>query len=84
MLGTYQARLTNFKYLRKVWQSTTEAERLLGVSLTGIYDNPELVFNPQYLTHWKGVAIKTNEALSKELGIEQSAAITCIFGAINS
>lgn len=78
VLGTYQARLTNFKYLRKVWQSTTEDERLLGVSLTGIYDNPELVFNPQYLTHWKATAIRTNEALSKELGIAQSAAITCI------
>lgn len=78
ILGTYQAKLTNFKYLRKTWTTTTESERLLGVSLTGIYDNPELIFNPQYLTHWKSVAIKTNQYLSKELGIQQSAAITCI------
>lgn len=78
ILGTYQAKLTDFKYLRKTWKTTTEEERLLGVSLTGIYDNPELVFNPQYLTDWKSVAIRTNESVSKELGIAVSAAITCI------
>ena len=39
ILGTYQATLTDFKYLRKIWQKTTEEERLLGVSLTGIMDN---------------------------------------------
>ena len=78
VLGTYQARLTNFKYLRKAWKTVTEDEALLGVSLTGIYDNPDLVFNPQYLTHWKSVAIKENESLAKKLGINPSAAITCI------
>lgn len=84
ILGTYQARLTDFKYLRKAWTTTTEDEALLGVSLTGIYDNPDLTLHPQNLTHWKSVAIKENERLSKTLGIKQSAAITCIFGAINS
>lgn len=78
VLGTYQARLTNFKYLRKTWKTVTEDEALLGVSLTGIYDNPDLVFNPQYLTHWKSVAIKENESLAKKIGIKPSAAITCI------
>ena len=39
ILGTFQATLTNFKYLRKIWQKNTEEERLLGVSLTGIMDN---------------------------------------------
>ena len=78
VLGTYQARLTNFKYLRKAWKTVTEDEALLGVSLTGIYDNPDLVFNPQYLTHWKSVAIKENESLAKKIGINPSAAITCI------
>ncbi len=39
ILGTWQSTLTNFKYLRKIWQQTTEEERLLGVSLTGIMDN---------------------------------------------
>lgn len=39
VLGTFQSTLTNFPYLRKIWQKNTEEERLLGVSLTGIMDN---------------------------------------------
>ena len=39
ILGTAQATLTKFPYLRKIWQKNTEEERLLGVSLTGIMDN---------------------------------------------
>ena len=40
ILGTLQATLTDFRYLRKVWQKNTEEESLLGVSLTGIMDHP--------------------------------------------
>jgi len=39
ILGTFQATLTSFKYIRKAWTNNTEEERLLGVSLTGICDN---------------------------------------------
>jgi ribonucleoside-diphosphate reductase alpha chain len=39
ILGTFQATLTDFKYLRSIWRKNTEEERLLGVSLTGIMDN---------------------------------------------
>ena len=42
IVGTVQSSLTKFPYLRKVWQNNTEEERLLGVSLTGIMDNPLL------------------------------------------
>jgi len=48
-LGTVQSRWTDFKYLRRIWQKNCEEERLLGVSLTGIYDNPELALNGQVL-----------------------------------
>ena len=40
ILGTVQATYTKFPYLRKVWEKNTAEERLLGVSLTGIMDNP--------------------------------------------
>jgi ribonucleoside-triphosphate reductase len=40
ILGTIQSTYTHFPYLRKIWQKNTEEERLLGVSLTGIMDNP--------------------------------------------
>jgi ribonucleoside-triphosphate reductase len=42
ILGTIQSTYTNFPYLRKKWKDNTEEERLLGVSLTGIMDNPIL------------------------------------------
>jgi ribonucleoside-triphosphate reductase len=40
ILGTIQSTYTHFPYLRKIWKTNTEEERLLGVSLTGIMDNP--------------------------------------------
>jgi ribonucleoside-diphosphate reductase alpha chain len=83
ILGTFQSTLTNFPYLRKVWQTNTEDERLLGVSMTGILDN-ELLNNaydkklPERLEELKNVAVDTNKHLAAELGINASAAITCV------
>jgi ribonucleoside-diphosphate reductase alpha chain len=42
ILGTLQATLTDFRYLRPIWKKNTEEEALLGVSLTGIMDHPVL------------------------------------------
>jgi ribonucleoside-triphosphate reductase (thioredoxin) len=79
ILGTLQSGLTDFRYLRKGWQRNAEEERLLGVSLTGIMDNP-ITANPKegLLTGLKQVAISTNKKWSKRLGINQSAAVTCV------
>jgi ribonucleoside-diphosphate reductase alpha chain len=83
ILGTFQSTLTNFPYLRKVWQTNTEEERLLGVSMTGILDNT-LLNNaydkelPARLEELKNVAVDTNKHLAAELGINVSAAITCV------
>ena len=82
ILGTFQATLTNFKYLRKVWKDNTEEERLLGVSLTGIMDNVMTSTNGEKLPILLGVlkdeAIRTNAAIAKQLGISQSTAVTCV------
>ncbi len=82
ILGTFQATLTNFKYLRKVWKDNTEEERLLGVSLTGIMDNAMTSTNSEKLPILLGVlkdeAVRTNEAMSQQLGIPQSTAVTCV------
>jgi len=68
ILGTFQATLTNFKYLRKVWKDNTEDERLLGVSLTGIMDNAMTSTNGEKLPILLGVlkdeAIRTNAAIA--------------------
>ena len=82
ILGTFQSTLTDFKYLRKIWKDNTEEERLLGVSLTGILDCPELNNNHyelgDTLEELKAVAVETNKKIAKELGIPQSTAITCV------
>jgi ribonucleoside-diphosphate reductase alpha chain len=82
ILGTIQSTFTKFPYLRKVWQRNTEEERLLGVSLTGIYDNPLLTTQGDklndLLTELREESRRANEEFATLLGIPKSAAITCV------
>jgi ribonucleoside-diphosphate reductase alpha chain len=82
ILGTIQATYTKFPYLRKIWEKNTAEERLLGVSLTGIMDNPLMTTAnkglDKTLRHLKDVAINTNAEWAERLGIPVAAAITCV------
>ena len=82
ILGTIQSTYTHFPYLRKVWQSNTATERLLGVSLTGIMDNKLMTLDNKGLAstleELKNVAISTNAEWADRLGIPHSTAITCV------
>jgi len=82
ILGTVQSTYTKFPYLRKMWQRNTEEERLLGVSLTGIMDNPLLTTKnaglEKTLEHLKSIAVATNIQWAERLGIPVSTAITCV------
>ncbi len=83
ILGTFQSTLTSFPYLRKIWTKNTEEERLLGVSLTGIYDSPltsslDETIMKKRLEEFKQVAIDVNKEWADKLGINQSAAITAV------
>ena len=92
ILGTWQATLTDFRYLSKEWRNNCEDEALLGVSLTGIMDNQytngtygkekthQLYVEqvPGILRDLKQIAIDTNKEVAKKLGIQPSAAITCV------
>lgn len=77
LLGTYQSTLTNFGYLSKKWKDNCEAERLLGVSLTGYYDNTT-IRDDKVLDTLRLDAIETNKKYAKRFGINQSTAITCV------
>ena len=77
LLGTYQSTLTNFGYLSKKWKENCEAERLLGVSLTGYYDNP-IIRNDKVLDTLRLDSIETNKKYAKRFGINPSTAITCV------
>jgi ribonucleoside-diphosphate reductase alpha chain len=83
ILGTFQSTLTDFPYLRKIWAKNAEEERLLGVSLTGIYDsklfnNPEDKGIKERLASLRDFAIEVNNGLATTLGINPAAAITCV------
>lgn len=81
IIGTIQSTYTHFPYLRKIWKYNTEAERLLGVSLTGILDCKilsDIECLAVTLDTLKQVAIETNKEWSERLGIPQSTAITCV------
>ena len=82
ILGTWQSTLTNFKYLTGEWKRNCSDERLLGVSLTGIMDNPDTNGGnrglDERLRELRDECIKTNKEWSDKLEIPQSAAITCV------
>jgi len=81
ILGTMQACLTDFEYLRPIWKENTEDERLLGVSLTGIMDHAMLSdtqLAPPRLIELRNAAREMNAVVASKLGIRVSAAITCV------
>jgi ribonucleoside-diphosphate reductase alpha chain len=84
ILGTWQSTLTDFKYLRKIWKDNTEEERLLGVSLTGQFGHKffsgqeGLDKLEQTLVSLRESARKVNAEEAKKIGIQESAAITCV------
>lgn len=83
ILGTFQASLTDFPYLRKIWQKNTEEEALLGVSMTGICDNtllnnPDDEGLPARLEKLRDLAVSTNTFYAAAIGINQSVAVTAV------
>lgn len=77
ILGTYQASLTDFPYLSPEWKKNSEEEALLGVSMTGQWDNAA-VRDPETQRALKEVALKTNRIYARRFGINPSAAITAV------
>ena len=82
ILGTFQSTLTEFKYLSREWKRNCDEERLLGVSLTGIMDNPltngTKIGLKELLEELRDVAYETNKEWADRLGIPHAAAITCV------
>jgi ribonucleoside-triphosphate reductase len=77
LLGTYQSLFTEFHYLDDQWRRNCEAERLLGVSITGLWDCPA-ARDPHTLERLREQAVATNREHAARFGIEPSAAVTCI------
>ena len=82
ILGTFQSSLTHFPYLSSEWKRNCEEEALLGVSLTGILDNPmmsEVCEDTEtLLARLRESAVAVNRDFARRLGINPAAAITCV------
>ena len=82
ILGTFQSSLTHFPYLSSEWKRNCEEEALLGVSLTGILDNPMMSEvceeTETLLARLRESAVAVNRDFARRLGINPAAAITCV------
>ena len=77
IVGTHQATLTNFPYLSKEWKENCEEEQLLGVSITGYYDN-KIIRDDKNLETLRDESIEVNRKYAKKFGAKPSTAITCV------
>lgn len=68
ILGTLQATLTNFRYLRKCWADNTQDEALLGVSITGVMDNTKISGDAELLAEARELSVAVNETWAAKLG----------------
>jgi len=78
VIGTLQAGFTKLDYLGDISKAIFDREALLGVSLTGIMEKHELVLTEKVLKKGAKIAVDTNKELSKKIGINQAARVTCL------
>lgn len=82
IIGTLQSTLTDYRFLRNKWKRNADEERLLGVSLTGIMDHPQMrevsADTANYLRGLRQLCVDVNKEVAEKLNIEPSAAITTV------
>lgn len=78
ILGTLQAGYTNFTYLSEASQSIIEREALIGVSITGWMNNPDVLFNENSMTTGAIQVKDWNRKVAELLGINVAARTTCV------
>ena len=78
ILGTIQATYDEFDYLSPSSSKIVKKEALLGVSMTGMMDNPDITFNPEIQRKGARLILKVNEDIAGKLGINKCARATCV------
>lgn len=78
ILGTFQASYTNFAFLGPDTEELVRWESLLGVSITGIMNNPHILLSPEILQEGAGIVKETNKIVANLIGINQSSRTTCV------
>ncbi len=78
IIGTVQAGYTDFAYLGSVTENIIRKEALLGISITGMMDNPDVIFNPEIQREMAQLIVKTNTEIAAKIGINPAARCTCV------
>lgn len=78
IIGTLQAGYTDFPFLNTASKQLTESESLLGCSITGIMNKPDILLNEEILRKGAQVCVDTNTEWSDLIGINPAKRITCI------
>lgn len=78
IIGTLQAGYTDFKYVSPATKKIFDKEALLGCSITGMMDNPEILFDEKLQRKGAQQIKKTNKEVAAMIGINQAARTTCV------
>jgi ribonucleoside-diphosphate reductase alpha chain len=78
IMGTLQAGYTNFDFLKDATREIVEEEALIGVGITGMMNNPDVLFNEEILREGARVVKKWNKIVADKIGINQAARTTVI------
>lgn len=79
ILGTIQACYTNFdKVLSPTTKKIVDRDALIGIGLSGMCSNPEIIFNEEYQREAAKIVVETNKVVSKMIGINPAARTTCV------
>ena len=78
ILGTLQAGYTDFKFLTDTSKLIFDREALLGVSITGWMNNPDILFDEKILQKGAEIVKEVNREVAKIIGINAAARTTCV------
>jgi len=84
IVGTLQAGYTDFKYVSEWTQKIIERDALIGVSITGVMNNPDVLLDPEVLEKGAQIVNETNAMVADILGINHAKRTTAIKPAGNS
>jgi ribonucleoside-diphosphate reductase alpha chain len=78
IIGTCQAGYTEFKYHGNITEEIVKREALLGVSITGFMDSPEITLVPENLREMADLAIEVNKEMAKKIGINPASRLLAV------
>ncbi len=78
ILGSLQADYISFDYLGEISEKIARRESLLGVSMTGMMEHPEIAFDPEIQTRMAQLILEVNQEVAERIGLEPAARATCV------